>query len=406
MIIKILLSGIFAISLLFQFVNAEVWIPEDEYIGYFDSSGMYNVVGVIKNSEDFPVLPTISVYIKDGEKVISKEFDYINIMPSKEMPFKFKIPEIQNPNPVLENPSISYIRGINQPSSIEVIYDDTLVVHPDGHISGRVINSGNDFVSEVKLLAIIHGSDHQVLDMGISSKPLNLKPGEISNFEMYPDPSISSKVWYYSCFAPSDSTVIPVSTIRNNEKFFFRYDSGAWYAYAEFNEAGTELTMRSQNSFPIETYANFEFPKFSDDEKFTVTLNDEPVNFIQSLDEMGNWHVAFTVEPYSNGNLVIDGFDNQYFWDKSHIPIWVQDRVGAWSTGSINDETFVTTVKFLIDEDFLQIDSNMLDYNDTLKISDWYRNVAGWWANKLISDSEFTGSLKYLFEKEIFFHES
>ena len=36
-------------------------------------------------------------------------------------------------------------------------------------------------------------------------------------------------------------------------------------------------------------------------------MDDEPIEFIQSIDEMGFWHVAFDVEPTSQGVVKISG---------------------------------------------------------------------------------------------------
>ena len=69
------------------------------------------------------------------------------------------------------------------------------------------------------------------------------------------------------------------------------------------------MTMRGYNSYPLETYANFEFPPISGNEKFSVTMDGEPIEFIQSMDEMGFWHVAYTVEPRSQGVVEISGFE-------------------------------------------------------------------------------------------------
>jgi len=65
--------------------------------------------------------------------------------------------------------------------------------------------------------------------------------------------------------------------------------------------------MKTQTSFALETYASFEFPSFTDSEKFNVYLNGEPKLFIQSIDEYGNWHVSFGVEPRETGELLITG---------------------------------------------------------------------------------------------------
>ena len=219
-----------------------VIIPEHEFIGYFDSNRIYTVVGAIKNYESFSVIPTIIINIEDEHKRISKVLEYVPISPSKELPFKIKFPEVKSSNPILNKPEIYFIASEKKSNPSEVIYDETLVQHDDGHLTGRVINNGNEPIHNLKIFAIIHGPEHETLDMAQNIEMIaKLDPGEIRNFSMYPDPSISSQVFYYSCFAVTDSFVRPVYSERNGEKFYFRYDSGTWYTDPQFNEKGTEL---------------------------------------------------------------------------------------------------------------------------------------------------------------------
>ena len=78
---------------------------------------------------------------------------------------------------------------------------------------------------------------------------------------------------------------------RNGEIFYFRYDSGTWFTAPQFNDIGTEMTLRTQNSFPLKTYANFEFPSFSENEKFSVYLNGQEKKFykVLTIGEIGTY---------------------------------------------------------------------------------------------------------------------
>ncbi len=384
-----------------QVVDAEVWIPEDEFTSFFDINDHYTVVGVVKNSEGYPVIPTITLNIEDENQLISKSFEHAPVLPSMELPFKIKFPEITSKSPILLDPNVSFVPTEKTPTGIEVIYDKTLVTHEDGHLTGRIINNGTSTVYNVKVLAIIHGHE-KVLDMGQNVEMIEkMEPGEIRSFTMYPDPSITDDVFYYSCFAPSDTTIVPVYTERNGEKFYFRYDAGTWYYDAEFNEKGTELSMKTQTSFSVETYANFEFPQFSEDEKFNVYVNGEQKEFIQSIDEMNNWHVAFIVEPRESGEILITGFSEG--WDPGEgilIPDWVKFNTGWWAEGEIDDSDFVRGLKFLIQEEIIKIseteNSNTISY-----VPQWVRYNALWWSNDLIDDETFVVTIQYLIEQEI-----
>ena len=66
--------------------------------------------------------------------------------------------------------------------------------------------------------------------------------------------------------------------------------------------------MYSLNSFFGELNASFEFPQSSIHEDFEVYLDDSRVTNLQSLDEMGNWHVYFTVPGFYQGDITVKGF--------------------------------------------------------------------------------------------------
>ncbi|MFZ8938230.1 MAG: peptidase, partial [Nitrosopumilaceae archaeon] len=272
---------------------ADVFIPSHEYLGYFDSEGIYTVVGNVKNENSFAVIPTITVSVKDGDEIISKTIQHVPLAPEKEIPFKIKFFEISGNIPVLIPADLSYEKLTKAPIPIEILYDKTLIKHKDGHITGRIQNTGDATIYYPKIYAVVHGYE-RVLDIVQNLEYIEkIEPGEILDFSMYPDPSVTEDVFYYSCFAPVDTTVVPLTAQKEGQDFDFRYDSGAWYSAAKFDEEGTTLTVRGYNSYPLETYANFEFPPISGNEKFDVTVNDEPIDFIQSIDDMGFWHVAF-----------------------------------------------------------------------------------------------------------------
>jgi hypothetical protein len=395
------LASFLVISFFIQYAIADIWIPENEYVGYFDSNGIYTVVGTIKNSEQSGVIPTVIVNIQDGEKIITKSFEYPAIEALKDLPFKVKFPEINSKFPHLKNPEVTYVHAEKKPSNIQVLYDKTLKKHEDGHLTGRIINNGSTTLYNVKVFATIHGYD-QVLDVGQNIEMIDkMEPGEIRSFTMYPDPSITSEIRYYSCFIPTDSTIVPVYTERNGEKFYFRYDSGSWYYDAKFNDEGTELSLKTQTSFPLETYANFEFPHFKDNEKFNVFLNGQQKKSIQSIDERGNWHVAFVVEPRESGEILISGFGKGWKPEGILIPDWIKFNSGWWAEGKIDDNDFVRGIEFLIQEDIIKISPTIAIENEQTSIPSWIRNNAGWWSDGKIDDSSFVQGIQFLIQNGI-----
>ncbi|MEX0862974.1 peptidase [Nitrosopumilus sp.] len=380
---------------------ADVLIPSNEYIGYYDANDVYTVGGNVKNQNDFAVLPIISVSVIDGTNTVTKTLSHVPIPAMTDIPFKMKFPEIKNDKPILLEADLKYLVTEKPSTSLEIVYDKTLITHDDGHVTGRIKNSGNQTVFYPKIFAIVHGHN-SVLDIVQNIEFIEkIEPGQILGFSMYPDPAITDDVFYYSCFAPVDTTVIPVTAKKNDGLFDFRYDSGAWYSAAKFNEEGTTLTMRGYNSYPLETYANFEFPPISGTEKFSVTLNDEPVEFIQSIDEMGFWHVAFLVEPTSQGVLKISGFEKGLPPELPKIPQWIKVNAEWWTTNQISDSDFLEGIDFLFEKQIISVPERDVISESQWKIPQWVKISTEWWTTNQISDDEFLNMIESLVKQNI-----
>lgn len=297
--------------LTFSSASGEVLIPDDEFAGYFDSSGIYTIVGVVKNTENYAITSHVDVSVSDGGKIIKIGQDLPPVDANKDMPFKIRVPQLSTQNIVLEKPIVTFSKStLLPPSAIHVIYDKTLVRHDDGHITGRITNGGNHTERDIRVYAAIHGPNNKFIDTGANMEKIEkIEPGQTVDFSIYPDPSVASDVRYYSCFNIGDETIVPLRAVRNGENFNFRYDSTASFTVNGFDETGTRLSIYGINSFKIPTFVNFEFPRSSESEKFTVLVNGEPVKFIQSRDEEGNWHVAFDVGGTTQNTIIISGFE-------------------------------------------------------------------------------------------------
>ncbi|QMU54017.1 MAG: peptidase [Nitrosopumilus sp.] len=382
---------------------AEVSVPAHEYVGYFDSNEIYTVVGNVKNDMDYAIVPTISVSVIDVTDEFSKTVQHTSISSGNEIPFKIKFPEVLGNFPMLMPAEIAFEKTTPEVFTIDVIYDQTLIVHEDGHLTGRVINSGTETVSDFKIFAVIHGFDNETLDIGQNILPLTeMMPGEIREFTMYPDPKFMSKVWYYSCFAVGQDSVIVLNVPRNDDAFKIRYDSSILLSYPEFNSEGTSLSFSLIQGWSFDNYINLEFSKHSENESFQVFLNDEHVDSIQSVDDVGNWHVAFLVEPQSEGILTISGFDPEgKSLDEISIPDWIRNDANLWLSNNISDSEFLEDLDYLFDKQI--ISAPELDVSVELQrhIPSWIKISTSWWYEEIISDTEFLNLIENLVTRKI-----
>jgi len=300
--------------------NGEVYIPDHEYVGFYDQDGIFTVIGGVKNNEMYPVIPTITVNVNDDGNIFSHQYKFSPIMPAQMLPLKLKLPEITSENPILELPQISYKQTEYKYESGYILYDDSLILHDDGRMTGTIKNAGDKTFLNFRIYALIKDQNENILDVASSQQFGIMHSGDTLEFEMIPDPKIVNEIYSYSCFAFGDESVLPLNADRNGEQYTFRYESGTWFKDGNFNSENTDLNMYALNSFSSELNASFEFPQSSIHEDFEVYLDgtgwdgqayydtDDKVTNLQSLDEMGNWHVYFTVPGFYQGDVTVKGF--------------------------------------------------------------------------------------------------
>ncbi len=302
----------------------EVYIPSHEFVGFYDEAGVYTVFAGVKNKEYFTIQPTITLSVTDGNQRFEQTHTLAAIEPDKMLPLKLQFPEVTGQSPMLEEPIITYKETENRYVGGYVLYD-SLEIQDDGSIVGKIRNGGETTFEKFRIYALIKDKDDNILDVSSSEIFQVMKPGEVLEFKMLASPHISDNVDYYSCFAFGDDSIMPLTVKQNDQTFTFRYTANAWFKDAEFTEDGTELNMYSSNGFQLPVVGSFEFPTNSINEKYEVILDGEKmakgasskdpkikftesVETLQSIDEMGNWHLYFEVPEAFQGNVKISGF--------------------------------------------------------------------------------------------------
>ena len=303
----------------------EVYIPEHEFIGFYDETETYTIFAGIKNKEYYPIIPTVTITVQDGDSKIVEKYELSTIMPDNMLPMKVQIPEVKSANPILKEPLISYKKSENTFSGGYIIYDETLIIHHDGSLTGKIRNGGDSVFEKFRIYALIKDKNDIIIDVASSKIFEQMNPGDVFDFKLMASPEIADKVDYYSCFAFGDDSILPLTVKKGDEEFTFRYTANAWFKDGEFSSDGKDLTMYSLNGFQIPMVGSFEFPTNSIHEDYEVVLDGEKfgdgasskdpkiqftesVETLQSVDELGNWHLYFEVPQGFQGNVKISGF--------------------------------------------------------------------------------------------------
>lgn len=289
---------------------ANVWIPDNEFGGYYDVNGTFTVIGAVKNTEDKPIIPSVTFNVSDSGRQVVQLYTLSIVNSGKDIPFKIKIPEIKGKNAILEKPQVSFVSSNHNAVDIEVVYDKTLKKHADGHNTGFIMNNDTSPAFGVKVYAAIYGKDGKFLDVGKSIQIIErMDPGQKIAFSMYPDPERASKISYYSCFALGEDPTQTVRIQRNGQPFYFTYVSSGYVNDAKFDDLTQSASLTIRYPFPDKGFVNFMIPEESNDQKYTVTADGKPLEFLQSKDPDGFWHVAFNLPPQSTTHVTISGFD-------------------------------------------------------------------------------------------------
>ncbi|WP_428323913.1 peptidase [Nitrosopumilus sp.] len=108
-------------------------------------------------------------------------------------------------------------------------------------------------------------------------------------------------------------------------------------------------------------------------------------------------------DPQSKGNfiIVIEPGTSQNS-ETNGIPSWVKSNAGWWADGSIDDDSFIQGIQFLIDENIIQIPPTLAGSNSqTNDIPVWVKVNAGWWADGSIDDDSFVKGMQFLIKSGI-----
>jgi len=83
------------------------------------------------------------------------------------------------------------------------------------------------------------------------------------------------------------------------------------------------------------------------------------------------------------------------------IPSWVKNNAGWWAEGTIDDDSFVQGIQFLIKEGIIVVDSTFQGTEESKEIPTWIKNNAGWWADGTIDDNSFIQGIQFLVKEGI-----
>jgi hypothetical protein len=109
-------------------------------------------------------------------------------------------------------------------------------------------------------------------------------------------------------------------------------------------------------------------------------------NFSQKFDNAGLFSYYCELHPWMLGVISVNDFT---------IPSWIKNNAGWWADGTIDDNSFVQGIQYLIENNILDVTSQTTETSQE-KIPSWIKNNAGWWADGTIDDNSFVQGIEWL----------
>ncbi len=85
----------------------------------------------------------------------------------------------------------------------------------------------------------------------------------------------------------------------------------------------------------------------------------------------------------------------------AEVPSWIKNNAGWWADGTIDDDSFVQGIQFLVKEGVMVIPPTTQGVSSTNEIPSWIKNNAGWWADGSIDDDSFVQGIQFLVKEGI-----
>ena len=104
---------------------------------------------------------------------------------------------------------------------------------------------------------------------------------------------------------------------------------------------------------------------------------------------------------FSVGGVYQQAMSGQIMPYDGVVPDWIKNNAGWWADNSIDDDSFIQGIQFLIKEKILNVSVTDQVSGVGSKIPDWIKNTAGWWSEGITTESDFLNGIQFLIKNKI-----
>lgn len=154
------------------------------------------------------------------------------------------------------------------------------------------------------------------------------------------------------------------------------------------------------------------FPsQFLDNEDESVILSDSTGNVIDKTsifsDKENNSSTWNKQKPSCTEQKTQEVHPNEqnipknYSDEQTSIPNWIKNIAGWWAEGKTGKADFVNGIRYLINNDIIQIPDTTVSSNSEQDIPPWIKNTALWWSQGFVEDKDFVSGIQFMIENGV-----
>nr|WP_192805785.1 peptidase [Nitrosarchaeum koreense] len=325
------------------------------------------------------------------DEISSFNYDETKKLVSFSMPFNWDISRLEQQN-IFVHEEIHFPNSFKEFSQSGT-YKATVNGFP---VTGRMIIADPYSLDDTLILHYLLSKEN-ILDIAKTVKPgvktmdFNLSPdtglaSEKNSFDVKFSSGAYARVQHDSKLGSGEKIPFEITFFDKNNKLL------KWVTYGyRIEDSSSNVVYESQNTNPnspgivltegIDKHT-FDF-KSAGKYKITLALFSHGIDNLQTLSGIGN--ASFDI---GTGT--------------SKIPSWIKNNAGWWADGSIDDNSFVQGIQYLIKEGIMKIPSTTQGTGTgSNQIPSWIKNNAGWWADGSIDDNSFVQGIQYLIKEGI-----
>ena len=178
------------------------------------------------------------------------------------------------------------------------------------------------------------------------------------------------------------------------------------YAYYVFDSNDNKIHSAGDdpNNLGIDALEGIDVQKITiptqEQYRLDVWLLGQGIDFDPAYSGAGSTFIE--VGPSSSRTTAQNPLETTTTTNEIRIPSWVKSNAGFWSSGEIDDATFINGIQYMIKEKIIIISSDIQKTNESAtSIPSWVKSNAGFWSDGLTDDQTFVNGLQWLINNGI-----